>query len=370
LQHVGFASPHAIYWKYIDLRAKCIDVVVETPEQIAFARVACLTRATVETIRPLQEAWSSRSSAERSILVEFLLLDGIYKRAEVFSFLPLYFENAKKNPVVGLSLALEVLVNLVELRRTDSTSAEQAPALEINLSDLAAFARQVKCSNVFKQVSQNSLFADQGDSVHHLVSGDLWAQVNSDYRQSDPSLRDIQYLLTKVAREAFAMKRPRDSESEKSTIVASPSAKSSDARKVGSQVSLQWRTTKSLISEGDENMCGEMPKVSSRPVRGSLPDLGRTLPGVGSRLSTRSVQPRSSVGGGGGGLGMQREQLLGVRREPEAESEEICDREWTPSSSARSVQEPSASMKRLSQMVTQRASLPGQIAGTPPSSDS
>ncbi len=67
----------------------------------------------------LEAPKDSLSKAERAILIDFFLADGIFKRAEVYTFLPLYFQNAKNNPAVGLSLAFEVLVNLVDLRQKD-----------------------------------------------------------------------------------------------------------------------------------------------------------------------------------------------------------------------------------------------------------
>ena len=50
------------------------------------------------------------------------------------------------------------------------------------------------------------------------VSGDLWAQVNQEYRQGDPSLKDIAYLLTKVAREAVPKKGSMTTQPKKGSI--------------------------------------------------------------------------------------------------------------------------------------------------------
>jgi hypothetical protein len=206
LMNLGTATPHAIYWNYISLRASGLEMTIDTPEQCTIARLACLTRATTADVETLQSAWDSLSKAERSILVDFFLADGILKRAEVYTFLPLYFQNARNNPAVGLSLAFEVLVNLVDLRQKDKKhQLLDNVVVEINLSDLASFAAKVKNRQIFKLVSQHSLYLQQGDALHHLVSGDLWCQVNSVARAHDTNLKDVTYILTKIERETASM---------------------------------------------------------------------------------------------------------------------------------------------------------------------
>merc|ERR1740121_1580852 len=37
MQHLGSASPHAIYWSYISLRARALSLSVETTENLALA---------------------------------------------------------------------------------------------------------------------------------------------------------------------------------------------------------------------------------------------------------------------------------------------------------------------------------------------
>lgn len=202
LQKVGAVSPHAIYWSYVALRAEGLRCSTDTPEDLALARILCLNRATSADLDALYHAWDSLSKSERDILVEFFLADGIHKPAEVYVFLPLYFQNAKANDTVGLRLAFEVLVNLVELRQNEQLGKILgSSALEINLSDLAGFSSKVKCLQTFRLVSQHSLFVQQGDALHHLVSGDLWCQVNQVTRGQATNLKDVAYLLTKIERE-------------------------------------------------------------------------------------------------------------------------------------------------------------------------
>merc|ERR1719324_290605 len=111
LQHVGRAKPHTIYWNYVALRAKALYMPIDTPAQLVMGRLACLTRATLDTddIDALQDGFDGLTRAEREILIQFFLADGIKKHCDVFIFLPTYFLNAKKNHAVGLGLALQVL---------------------------------------------------------------------------------------------------------------------------------------------------------------------------------------------------------------------------------------------------------------------
>jgi hypothetical protein len=209
LMNLGTTSPHAIYWNYVALRAKGLELRIDTVERITIARLSCLTRATQQDLDPLMDAWESLSKAERTILIDFFLADGIRQRAEVYTFLPLYFQNAKGNPAVGLSLAFEVLVNLVDLRAKDRvlSSRDATASTEINLSDLASFAGKVKSGHIFRLVSQHSLFLQQREALHHLVSGDLWCQVNQVSRATDTNLKDVTYLLTKMERETAALQQ-------------------------------------------------------------------------------------------------------------------------------------------------------------------
>ena len=115
LQQVGNAESPAIYWHYVAIRARILELPLNTPDGYALARVACLTRVSHDTVMPVLEAWDLLSTAERDLLVAAFLADGIRTNAKVFQFLPLYLANAIANSAVGLSNALEVLLGLVEL---------------------------------------------------------------------------------------------------------------------------------------------------------------------------------------------------------------------------------------------------------------
>ena len=101
-------------------------------------------------------AGSQGAKEDHRLLIDFFLADGIHKIGDVYTFLPLYFQQAKSNNNIGLSLAFEVLVGLVHLRKKERRQFVE----EINLSDLAAFAVKVKSGHMFRLVPQRA-----GDSA-------------------------------------------------------------------------------------------------------------------------------------------------------------------------------------------------------------
>lgn len=48
LQNVLDSEPDAVYWRYIGLRARALNIVVQTPEQSVIARLICLTRTQLQ----------------------------------------------------------------------------------------------------------------------------------------------------------------------------------------------------------------------------------------------------------------------------------------------------------------------------------
>jgi hypothetical protein len=194
LQNVSKTSTHAIYWSYVALRARLLNYSVETTSRLVLARLACLTRASSDSLHTLEVAWYTLSQQQQNALVDFFLADGICRKAAMFMFLPAYFEQSQKNTNIGLGLAFAVLAELVELLNRDllKSGAElETPAVEINLTDLASFAGKVKSATVFKLVGEHSLFVQQGNSYHHLVTGDLWRQANLENVSINPTRQTV-----------------------------------------------------------------------------------------------------------------------------------------------------------------------------------
>ena len=68
LQRVTAASPHAIYWHYMSLRAQQLGIPSVSPEHLVLARLACLVRATSADVPTVAEAWASLTDSDRDIL--------------------------------------------------------------------------------------------------------------------------------------------------------------------------------------------------------------------------------------------------------------------------------------------------------------
>ena len=79
--------------------------------------------------------------------------------------------------------------------------------VEVNLSDLAAFTSEVKCPEVFRRVPLNSIFVPGNDALRHLVSLDLWHQVNTAHDRLEYDIQEVGHMLTKLERETFAIQR-------------------------------------------------------------------------------------------------------------------------------------------------------------------
>lgn len=115
LQQIGNASPTAIYWSYITARGTQLGLMTGSVQQLALARLACLTRTTTTNLKLLLRTWESLSHTEREVLTGHLLADGICNICVLFAFLPQYFANAIANPSVGLRRSLILLMELFEM---------------------------------------------------------------------------------------------------------------------------------------------------------------------------------------------------------------------------------------------------------------
>ncbi|CAE8678125.1 unnamed protein product [Polarella glacialis] len=202
LQRLASSSPRAIYWTYIYQRSLKLTLPDDTPEHLAIARLACLIRSTAADKTMLQEAWSKLmlSRSEQSILVEHLLADGIQDKAFLFAFLPLYFDNAKNNQVIGLHRALTVLVDLIEMIQADISQADiQEMNINVDLTEIAAFAREVKAPRIFEAVSSFTKTIHTATCIQVSVSTRHWQRVGQKSWLDEP-VQEINQVLKKLER--------------------------------------------------------------------------------------------------------------------------------------------------------------------------
>lgn len=143
LLHILDSSPQAIYWSYIELRARQLNIPCGSPEDMALVRLACLARVQDQKgFKALRQSWELLGLRERNTLVRHFLADGIDEHAFVCEFLPDCVAKARDNRHIGLPLLLEVLVNLIEHLQgveTKTSSEHQVKMISVNLSDMAEF---------------------------------------------------------------------------------------------------------------------------------------------------------------------------------------------------------------------------------------
>lgn len=160
LTHLSVAEPQAIYWSYIKSRATLLDLSFDGIVDIAFARLACIARVTrAKDTRPLWNAFDSLSIGDKDTLVEALVSDGLNECAIVYTFLPACLEHAQRNRVVGWHNMLVLLAELMDRVAWLLGSGIQGnTAVEVDLSDLAAFTTAVKSTSVFRTCSERCKF--------------------------------------------------------------------------------------------------------------------------------------------------------------------------------------------------------------------
>ena len=148
------------------------------------------------------EAWASLTDSDRDILFWFLLADGISEVAINYVFANI-FDEAKKNPAVGIGRALDITVNLVSIRRFNPRRLDAACH---DISDLAPLTRKVRSAKVFMTVPQHPLFVQRAESLHHLVNANLWARAANLYVSHDNDLIDIAFSVAKTQQEVVAQR--------------------------------------------------------------------------------------------------------------------------------------------------------------------
>eukprot|EP00928_Gymnodinium_smaydae_P029384 TRINITY_DN22149_c0_g1_i1.p1 TRINITY_DN22149_c0_g1~~TRINITY_DN22149_c0_g1_i1.p1 ORF type:complete len:1143 (-),score=169.46 TRINITY_DN22149_c0_g1_i1:80-3508(-) len=153
LQQLNTASPQAIYWGYLECRAKCWNFEVRTIEDFALTRISALCRSTSHISKELLFAWKTLSVTDRMVLVDHFLADGISEAAFVFAFLPLLFANVRANPALSMKVLFYLLIDLVESLVAEGFKSQfHKKSLLVDVRDLAEIAEIVKSPRVFSSV--------------------------------------------------------------------------------------------------------------------------------------------------------------------------------------------------------------------------
>jgi len=113
--------------------------------------------------------------------MDHFLADGMDQRAYVLEFLPACVQNAQQNKVIGLSLLLEVLVDIIcnlHPAVASSPAGEDAKIVPCNLSDLAEFVQVVKNRFIFRTCISRARLRWLGDRLTLEMTGGNWARLN------------------------------------------------------------------------------------------------------------------------------------------------------------------------------------------------
>lgn len=191
LMHLGVKKPQEIYWSYMLARGKLLALPVTTTQEMAFARLVCLSRIQkIEDVILIEEAWDSLPPSDQMLLSEHLLKDGITERTFLFAFLPLCLANAKDNEEVGLASALVVMAELVYMMNVHANLHNKggSKCLKVDLSDLAIFLGTVKNISVLFTCMADAELQQVGDTIRLMMSSKNWSRANDEDGQAEISV--------------------------------------------------------------------------------------------------------------------------------------------------------------------------------------
>lgn len=188
-----------IYWGYLEARAHVLNVPFLTPEDLVLVRLACLARVEDRNAyRQLQEAWHTLGANERTTLLQHFLADGIEDMAFVFEFLPDCVANAVRNPAIGLTCLLELLVCLLHMLQPAASgmmaNMPGAKVVLVNLSDMSEFIACVRNRFIFETSISRCKVRFAHGRVQLEMTGSNWARVNepnSDITSLAYSVKDV-----------------------------------------------------------------------------------------------------------------------------------------------------------------------------------
>jgi len=184
LLHILDSSPQAIYWSYIELRARQLNgIPCGSPEDMALARLACLARVQDQKgFKSLRQSWELLGLRERNTLVRHFLADGIDEHAFVCEFLPDCVAKARDNRHIGLPLLLEVLVNLIEhLQGVEiklSSEHQGVKMISVNLSDMAEFIPIVQNRFIFSTCISRSKIKMEDSRWYLQMTSANWSRTH------------------------------------------------------------------------------------------------------------------------------------------------------------------------------------------------
>ncbi|CAE7266204.1 unnamed protein product [Symbiodinium pilosum] len=188
LQDVSEERPQTVYWRYIASRAQALHLEVRTPSHLVLARLACLTR-TVEpkALQSLADDWDGLTDLEKDALYEVFLTDGLYHKAFIFLYLPLFLTNAVANQDLGLRRGLQFLVELYTKLVNHRCLNQEAFTVKVDISSLASLAKEIDDFRLLRLCLDYSRIVKHAHGVtvlltaesYQILSGQLVAEDRS-----------------------------------------------------------------------------------------------------------------------------------------------------------------------------------------------
>ncbi|KAF4666566.1 hypothetical protein FOZ61_009605 [Perkinsus olseni] len=172
LQLLTHESMNDTYDAFLKLRGEEQGLKFETPTDRAIIRLACCSRVfDKEGGRAVLDAWNQLEPGEQARLSDYLNRDGIEKSPGfLIYYMPAFMENARRNPDVGLVLAMRLLLRIYDaaavkygvcpeshgdasfypVPQSEGSASEDCDVITIHIAEVAELARQCDSAIVFK----------------------------------------------------------------------------------------------------------------------------------------------------------------------------------------------------------------------------
>eukprot|EP00404_Azadinium_spinosum_P011555 CAMPEP_0180511910 /NCGR_PEP_ID=MMETSP1036_2-20121128/51289_1 /TAXON_ID=632150 /ORGANISM="Azadinium spinosum, Strain 3D9" /LENGTH=177 /DNA_ID=CAMNT_0022522979 /DNA_START=56 /DNA_END=589 /DNA_ORIENTATION=+ len=150
-------------------------------------------------MKVVQDAWVGLRHHDKKLLIEAFAADGMHEPALLFTFLPLCFQRAKANPVVGLKSMMTVLAELIDVIHSKwANGPARRSVMKVDLLDLANFIDAVKNGFVFQTCVERSMLSNLADELKLKMSKSNWSLVDNVVGPDRPIAQTLREILQNV----------------------------------------------------------------------------------------------------------------------------------------------------------------------------
>jgi len=157
----------------------------------------------------------------------------------MFTFLPLYFAKAIGNASVGLQNSLTLLIDILSLAESCHV-LDVSTTIVVDISDLAAFAAEVRDPRVFALCAQHLSIEQVGTEIKLWVVKKHWLRVNLTNFSDDTMLQVVDSLRQADRRASELEATVTNFIVSQQNVAQAPSANSRVAAAVGAQSQDEW----------------------------------------------------------------------------------------------------------------------------------